>query len=73
MRIVRRYPQVHWVDFTDLVPENFAANGLPVYFDESHFNVYGTEQMTQRFISSGRRLLATPPEQQPNPQDAGGR
>lgn len=71
--IVRRYPQVHWVDFTDLVPENFAVNGLPVYFDADHFNVYGTEQMTQRFISSGRRLLATPPEQQPNPQDAGSR
>ena len=71
--IVRRYLQVHWVDFTDLVPENFAANGLPVYFDADHFNVYGTGQMTQRFISSGRRLLATPPERQPNPQDAGGR
>ena len=71
--IVRRYPQVHWVDFTDLVPENFAANGLPVYFDADHFNVYGTGQLTQRFISSGRRLLATPPERQPNPQDAGGR
>lgn len=71
--IVRRYPQVHWVDFTDLVPENFAANGLPVYFDADHFNVYGTGQLTQRFISSGRRLLATPPEWQPNPQDAGGR
>ena len=71
--IVRRYPQVHWVDFTDLVPENFAVNGLPVYFDADHFNVYGTEQMTQRFISSGRRLLATPPERQSNPQDAGGR
>ena len=71
--IVRRYPQVHWVDFTDLVPKNFAVNGLPIYFDESHFNVYGTEQITQRFISSGRRLLATSPEQHPNPQDAGGR
>lgn len=71
--IVRRYPQVHWVDFTDLVPENFAVNGLPVYFDADHFNVYGTEQITQRFISSGRRLLATPPERQPNPQDAGSR
>ena len=71
--IVRRYPQVHWVDFTDLVPENFAANGLPVYFDADHFNVYGTEQITQRFISCGRRLLATPPERHPNPQDAGGR
>lgn len=71
--IVRRYPQVHWVDFTDLVPENFAVNGLPVYFDADHFNVYGTGQLTQRFISSGRRLLATPPERQPNPQDAGGR
>ena len=71
--IVRRYPQVNWVDFTDLVPENFAVNGLPVYFDADHFNVYGTEQITQRFISSGRRLLATPPEQHPNPQDAGGR
>ena len=71
--IVRRYPQVNWVDFTDLVSENFAVNGLPVYFDADHFNVYGTEQITQRFISSGRRLLATPPEQHPNLQDAGGR
>ena len=71
--IVRQYPQVHWVDFTDLVPENFTVGGVPIYLDTHHFNGFGSEVMAQRFISSGRRLLATPPERQPNPQDAGGR
>ena len=71
--IVRKYPQVHWIDFTDLVPENFISRGFPIYLDTDHFNGFGSEFIAQRFISSGRRLLATPPERQPNPQDAGGR
>ncbi|OAM32419.1 acetyltransferase [Eikenella sp. NML03-A-027] len=67
--IVRKYPQVHWIDFTDLVPSDFTVDGLPIYVDSEHFNPYGSEQMGKRFIASGRRLLQPlpdkPADQQP--------
>ena len=60
--IVRKYPQVHWIDFTDLVPSDFTVDGLPIYVDSEHFNPYGSEQMGKRFIASGRRLLQPLPD-----------
>lgn len=71
LNIVQKYPQVHWVDPMDLVPHDFIINGLPIFFDKDHFNDYGSEMIARRFIANGRRLLATPPERQPNPQNAG--
>ena len=65
-KIVRKYPQIHWVDFMDLVPKDFAINGVPVYFDADHFNVYGAETIAQHFIASGRSLLVLPPGNRPN-------
>ncbi len=37
-------------------------DGLPIYVDQHHFNVYGSEQMGKRFIASGRRLLQPLPD-----------
>lgn len=56
-RVARKYPQVQWVNFTDLIPSDFMIDGLPIYVDQHHFNIYGSEQMGKRFINSHRRLL----------------
>ena len=63
--IVRQYPQIHWVDFMDLAPRDFAFNGISAYFDADHFNVYGAETIAQHFIASGRHLLVSPSDNQP--------
>ena len=61
-QISNKYPEVHWIDFTELIPSDFTINGLPIYFDTNHFNIYGSEQMGKRFIASGRRLLQPLPD-----------
>ena len=60
-QVVRKYPQVKWIDFTNLIPLNFMIDNQPIYVDQHHFNIYGSEQMGKRFISSHRRLLEVAP------------
>lgn len=60
-QVVRKYPQVQWINFTNLIPLDFMIDDRPIYVDQHHFNIYGSEQMGKRFINSHRRLLEVAP------------
>lgn len=60
-QVVRKYPQVQWINFTNLIPLDFMIDDRPIYVDQHHFNIYGSEQMGKRFINSHRRLLEVVP------------
>ncbi|MDO4434265.1 MAG: SGNH hydrolase domain-containing protein [Alysiella sp.] len=57
--IVAQYPQAHWVeiDFNRYLPHDFQSNGLPVYYDDDHFNPYGADYLAQQFIRDGKTLI----------------
>lgn len=56
--LVAPYPNIHWIDeHLNLIPKNFEFNGLPIYYDEDHFNPYGAEKLAEQFIKSGAKLI----------------
>lgn len=58
-KLAEKYPNVHWVDmhFHQFIPKDFLINGLPIYTDDDHFNVYGSEQLAKQFIEAGYVLI----------------
>lgn len=50
-QLVDKYPEVHWVDFTNHIPEDFMIDNLPIYRDYDHLNPYGVEKLSERFIA----------------------
>lgn len=56
--LIAPYPNIHWIDkHLNLIPKNFQFNGLPIYYDEDHFNPYGAEKLAEQFIKSGAKLI----------------
>lgn len=56
--LIAPYPNIHWIDeHLNLIPKNFEFNGLPIYYDEDHFNPYGAEKLAEQFIKSGAKLI----------------
>ena len=47
--LAEKYANVHIIDATSYIPENFKINGLPVYSDRDHINPYGGRELAKRF------------------------
>jgi len=47
--LAEKYANVHIIDATAYIPENFKINGLPVYSDRDHINPYGGRELAKRF------------------------
>ncbi|WP_459570299.1 acyltransferase family protein [Cupriavidus sp. 8B] len=58
-KIVESIPNAHWVDLAPSLRRfdpNSAYQGLPIYFDEQHLNLYGSTALGRVFISTGTLL-----------------
>ncbi|WP_373778361.1 acyltransferase family protein [Glaesserella sp.] len=55
-QIVDKYPEVHWVDLSEFIPNDFMSDNLPVYRDYDHFNPYGAQKLALEFIELQRLL-----------------
>ena len=47
--IVKKYPQIIWVDLNPYIPKDFMINGLPIYRDDDHINPYGARKIAEHF------------------------
>ena len=52
--LAEKYANVHIIDATAYIPENFKINGLPVYSDRDHINPYGGRELAKRFLKNTR-------------------
>ena len=48
--LAEKYANVHIIDATAYIPENFKINGLPVYSDRDHINLTAAENWPKRFL-----------------------
>ena len=55
--LLKRFPQIHWVDLSGLAPKDGIVEGKPVFVDANHWNYYGAEKLAEKFIASGQRLI----------------
>lgn len=55
--IVKKYPEVKWVDVSAYIPEDKTINGLPIYRDNDHLNPYGSRKLAEMYIRDRQTLL----------------
>lgn len=48
-KIVKKYPQIVWVDVNPYIPKSFMIDNIPLYTDDDHFNPYGARKIAERF------------------------
>ena len=56
-KIVKQHRSVRWVDFMQYIPADKFIDGLPVYFDTNHLNLFGSSKIAEMFINDKRTLL----------------
>lgn len=54
--IVKKYPQVYWIDIPKYIPNNLMLDGYPIYKDRDHLNPYGVKQLAIEFAKNEQFL-----------------
>lgn len=51
------FPEVHFVDLKDYIPNDGYIEGIPILYDSNHINTYGAQKIAKQFIKDGKRLI----------------
>lgn len=55
-KIVKKYPQVYWIDIAKYIPKSLMLDGYPVYQDRDHINPYGAKKLAIEFAKNEKFL-----------------
>lgn len=55
-QLVKKYPNVHWVDIPKYIPNDFMLDNYPIYQDRDHLNPYGAKQLAVEFAKNEQFL-----------------
>lgn len=55
--IVKKYPQIHYVDLTAYLPNPLVIDDKPIFEDSDHWNRWGATKIAEKFIAEGGRLI----------------
>lgn len=54
---VQKHPNVKWVELEPYLPESGEIDGLPIYADKDHINMFTARWQAEQFIHRGERLI----------------
>lgn len=56
--LLKRHPNVRWIDLSQLLPKSGAVGDKFVYPDNAHINYFAAEWLAKEFIRSGQTLFS---------------
>lgn len=56
-KIFSKYPGITYINLIELLPNPVTIDGVPLYKDWNHLNVFGAKYLAEQFIKSGQRLI----------------